>query len=54
MTVIFLVFSDHSFMVRNLAERDCVLRVEGNRGCVMFVMSPPAHNNMMVLLFVLM
>jgi hypothetical protein len=31
-------------MVRNLAERDCVPIVEGKRGCVMFVMSPPAHN----------
>ena len=36
-------FSDHS-----LAERDCVPIVEGNRGCVMFGMSPPAHNNIML------
>jgi len=36
------------FMVRNLAERDCVLMVEGNRGRVMCVMSPPAHNNIML------
>ena len=31
-------------MVRDLVERDCVLIVEGKRGCVMFLMSPPAHN----------
>ena len=35
------------FMVRNLTERDCVPIVEGNRGCVMFGMSPPAHNNIL-------
>ena len=35
-------------MVRNLAERDCVLIVEGNRGCVMFVMSPPAYSSIML------
>ena len=29
-------------MVRNLRQRDCVPIVEGNRGCVMFGMSPPA------------
>ena len=43
-------FSDHSFffVVRNLAECDCVPIVEGNRGCVMFGMSPPAHNNILL------
>ena len=36
MTVIFLTTV---FMMRNLAEHDCVLLVEGNRGTVMFGMS---------------
>jgi len=36
------------FTVRNFAERDSVPNVEENRGCVMFGMSPPAHNNIML------
>ena len=36
------------FMVRNLRERDCVPIAEGHRRCVMFGMSPPAHNNIML------
>ena len=36
------------FMVRKPAQCDCVPIVEGNRGCVMFAMSPPAHNNIML------
>ena len=43
-----VVFLTTVFMVRNLTERDCVPIAEGNRGCVMFGMSPPAHNNIML------
>ena len=43
-----VVFLTTVFMVRSLAERDCVSIVEGNRGCVMFWMSPPAHNNILL------
>ena len=42
MTVVFLTTV---FMVRSLGERDCVPILEGNRGCVMIGMSPPAYNN---------
>ena len=49
MTVIFMVFSRTKFfMVRNVAEHDCVLIVEGNRGCVMFATSSPAHDNLIL------
>ena len=44
----FSVFLTTVFMVRNLAERDCVPFVEGKRGCIMFVMSAPAQNNVML------
>ena len=36
----FWFFLTRVFMVRNLAERDCVPIVKGNGACVMFVMSP--------------
>ena len=35
-------------MVKNEATRDCVPIVEGKRGCVMHVMSPPAQNNVLL------
>ena len=43
-----VVFLTTVFMVRSLAERDCVPIVEGNRGCVMIVMTLPVHNNIML------
>ena len=43
-----VVFLTTIFMVRNLTERDCVLFLERNTGCVMIGMSPPTHKNIML------
>ena len=36
------------FMVRDSTLGNCALMVEGKRGCVMFVMVPLAHNNILI------
>jgi hypothetical protein len=41
LTVIFLVFSDHGFVVRNLALRSCAPIVEGKGGWITLVVVPP-------------